>query len=79
MRRRTPTQEAAELLEYVLAVGSMSHLRPRALDMSFYELYMLDVLGVLGIALVFVLVVLAWMGKVFVRVCLGLSGKTKTD
>lgn len=79
MRKRTPTEEAAELLEYVLAVGSMSYLRPRALDMSFNELYMLDVLGVLAIALGFILVVLVWIVKKLARVCLGLTGKAKTE
>jgi len=75
MRKRTPTEEAAELLEYVLAVGSMSYLRPRDLDMSFYELYMLDVISVLIIGLV----VIVWMANILARMCLGLTAKEKLE
>lgn len=80
MRKRTPTQEAAELIEYVLAVGDMSYLRPRDLDMPLYEVYMLDVVGVLAIALGFIVIVFVGIVRLMVRVCLGLTGgKTKIE
>ncbi|KAK3744832.1 hypothetical protein QZH41_008809 [Actinostola sp. cb2023] len=57
MRPRTPVQEAAELIEYVHAVGNLAHLKPKGLDLPFYQLYMLDVWLVLGVVLVLVLVI----------------------
>ena len=41
---RTPAQEAADWVEYTQAQGGLQYLRPRGLDMSFYQLYFLDML-----------------------------------
>jgi len=41
---RTPAQEAADWVEYTQAQGGLQYLRPRGLDMPFYQLYFLDML-----------------------------------
>ena len=41
---RTPAQEAADWVEYTQAQGDLQYLRPRGLDMPFYQLYFLDML-----------------------------------
>jgi len=41
---RTPTQEAADWVEYTQAQGDLQYLKPRSLDMPFYQLYFLDML-----------------------------------
>lgn len=41
---RTPAQEAADWVEYTQAQGGLQYLRPRGLDLPFYQLYFLDML-----------------------------------
>lgn len=41
---RTSAQEAADWVEYTQAQGGLQYLRPRGLDMPFYQLYFLDML-----------------------------------
>ena len=41
---RTPVQEAADWIEYTQAQGGLPYLRPRGLDLPFYQLYLLDIL-----------------------------------
>ena len=41
---RPPVKEAADWVEYTQAQGGLEFLRPRGLDMSFYQLYNLDIL-----------------------------------
>ena len=41
---RTPAQEAADWVEYTQAQGDLQYLRPRGLDMPFYQIYFLDML-----------------------------------
>ncbi|KAL9988931.1 hypothetical protein ACROYT_G003427 [Oculina patagonica] len=48
LRPRTPIQEAADWVEYTQAQGGLANLRPRGLDLPFYQLYILDVLSVGG-------------------------------
>lgn len=57
---RTPVQQAADWVEYAQAQGGLAHLRPRGLDLPFYQLYLLDVMFV---------AILFLMG-VFAAVCL---------
>ena len=41
---RAPAQEAADWVEYMQSQGGLQYLRPRGLDMPFYQLYLLDML-----------------------------------
>jgi glucuronosyltransferase len=77
MRPRPPAKEAADLVEYVQAVGNLDHLKPRGLDLPFYKLYMLDVLLVLGLVIVLVLYLIAALVKAVFRFCCGSSKKIK--
>jgi len=43
---RTPLQQAADWIEYTQAQGGLARLRPRGLDLPFYQLYLLDVVFV---------------------------------
>ena len=79
MRPRTPLQEAAELIEYLHAVGNLAHLKPKGLELPFYQLYMLDVLLVLGLVVVLLLVVMVVVVKRVINLCSGASKKTKTS
>lgn len=45
LRPRSAIEEAAEWVEYAQAQGDLSFLRPRSLDLPFYQLYLLDVLA----------------------------------
>ncbi|XP_031553529.1 UDP-glucuronosyltransferase 2B7-like [Actinia tenebrosa] len=72
LRPRSPVKEAADLIEYVQAVGNLDHLKPKSMTLPFYELYMLDVLFVLGIVFAVVSYILVAMcrlvcGKIFSR------------
>ena len=49
---RTPVQQAADWIEYTQAMGGLPHLRPRGLDLPFYQLYLLDVILVASALLV---------------------------
>ena len=42
---RTPVQEAADWVEYTQAQGNLQYLRPRGLDLPFYQLYLIDILS----------------------------------
>ena len=41
---RPPIKEAADWVEYTQAQGGLQYLRPRGLDLPFYQLYLLDIL-----------------------------------
>ena len=41
---RPPVKEAADWVEYTLALDGLPFLRPRGLDLPFYQLYLLDIL-----------------------------------
>ena len=79
MRTRTPLEEAAELIEYLHAVGNLAHLKPKGLDLPFYRLYMLDVLLILGVVLDVVLFIMVAMVKRIINLCCGTPKKTKTS
>lgn len=59
---RTPVQEAADWVEYTQAQGGLQYLRPRGLDLPFYQLYFLDML------LLVTLIVIAFL-FVVIRLC----------
>jgi len=68
LRPRLPTDEAADLIEYLYAVGSLNHLKPRDQELPFYQVYMLDVLTVLVVVLFITIVVISTcIRKVFCR------------
>ncbi|KAJ7334574.1 hypothetical protein OS493_014898 [Desmophyllum pertusum] len=46
LRPRTAIEESADWIVYTQALGGLAHLRPRGLDLPFYQLYLLDVLAV---------------------------------
>ena len=41
---RAPVQEAADWVEYTQVQGGLQYLRPRGLDLPFYQLHLLDIL-----------------------------------
>ena len=41
---RPPVKEAADWVEYTQAQGGLQYLRPRGLDLPFYQFYLLDIL-----------------------------------
>ena len=57
---RTPVQEAADWVEYTQAQGGLQYLRPRGLDLPFYQLHLLDIL-----LLKFIIVVSAFISVRF--------------
>ena len=71
--------EAAEWVEYLLAQGSLAHLRPRELDLPFYQLYMLDVLLAAVVFLIAVFVIVRYVIKFVVRCIVGSRKKEKTQ
>jgi hypothetical protein len=70
-------KEAADLVEYVQAVGNLDHLKPKGLELPFYQLYMLDVLLVLLLVTAVVLVILKALLNLVMKMCCGVSKKTK--
>ncbi|XP_020905453.1 UDP-glucuronosyltransferase 3A1-like [Exaiptasia diaphana] len=71
MRQRTPLEEAAELIEYLHAVGNLAHLKPKGLELPFHQLYMLDVLLVLGVVFAVVLFIVVALVKRVIDLCCG--------
>lgn len=78
-RPRSPVEEAAEQIEYVHAVGNLSHLKPLSIDMPFYQLYMLDVLLVITVVLYLILYIIIAILKGVYHLCCGSSKKHKTS
>lgn len=55
---RRPVHEAADWVEYTLAQGNLQYLKPRGVDMSFHELYLLDIVLVLLLFLISVIMII---------------------
>ena len=66
---RTPVQQAADWVEYTQAKGSLAHLRPRGLDLPFYQLYLLDILFVAFLLLMGVFVAVYLLVRCFCQIC----------
>ena len=66
---RTPIQQAADWVEYTQAQGGLAHLRPRGLDLPFYQLYLLDVVSVAILLLMGCFAALRLLIKCFYRRC----------
>lgn len=78
MRPRAPEKEAADVVEYVQALRNLDHLKPRGLNLPFYQLYMLDVIFVILLAVVLLLFALkALLGFVVKLCCRGGTKKPK--
>ena len=71
---RPPVKEAADWVEYTQAQGGLQYLRPRGLDLPFYQLYLLDILFLAFVILVVVLFVIRFLLKSVVS-CLSRSSE----
>ena len=67
-RKRTPSEEGADWIEYALHHDGASHLVSEVLDLPGYQLYMLDVL-------LFLLVVVLIVLFIFVHICCCIFGR----
>ena len=76
---RPPIKEAADWVEYTQAQGGLQYLRPRGLDLPFYQLYLLDILflafSVLGVSFL----IITFLLKAIMKCLLGSSKKEKTN
>ena len=68
-RRRTPLQETADWIEYVLRHGGARHLRAQVLNIPWYQYYLLDVIAFLVAIVTLVVIVIRLMYKCMCRVC----------
>jgi len=66
-------------VEYTQAQGGLQYLRPRGLDLPFYQLYLLDILFLAFLVLVVALFVIGVLLKVIMNCLLGSSKKEKTN
>ena len=76
---RPPIKEAADWVEYTQAQGGLQYLRPRGLDLPFYQLYLLDILLLAFLVLAVALFVLGVLLKAIMNCLLGSSKKEKTN
>ncbi|KAK3727333.1 hypothetical protein QZH41_018174 [Actinostola sp. cb2023] len=64
-RKRTPVQEAADHMEYVLRHGGTKHVRPAVLDIPWYQYFLFDVIifvvATVTIVLAMVVFILRWL------------------
>ena len=74
-RRRTPLQETADWIEYVLRHGGARHLRPEVSNITWYQYYLLDVALFLAVILVLVIKVV----QIVCRFVCGMCGKIKKN
>ena len=79
LKPRPPVTEAAEWVEYLLAQGSLAHLRPRELDLPFYQLYMLDVLLAALVFLIAVFIIVRYVIRIVASCIFGSWKKEKTQ
>jgi len=71
---RPPIKEAADWVEYTQAQGGLQYLRPRGLDLLFYQLYLLDILFLAFLVLVVALFVVRYLLKSVIS-CLSRSSE----
>ena len=72
-------KEAADWVEYAQAQGGLQFLRPRGLDLPFYQLYCLDILLLAFLILVAALFVIRSLIKLVMSSFSGSSKKEKTN
>ncbi len=75
-RRRTPVEEAADWIEYVIRHGGAKHLRSAALDLNVFQYLLLDVIAVLLVALLTIFAILICCCKLCFRGCRRVCGRT---
>ena len=76
---RSPVKEAADWVEYTQAQGGLQYLRPRGLDLPFYQLYLLDILFLVFVVLAVALFVIRFLLKSVVSCLSGSSRKEKAN
>ncbi|XP_072014709.1 UDP-glucuronosyltransferase 2A1-like isoform X1 [Amphiura filiformis] len=75
-RSRTPAEEAADWLEYVIRHGGAKHLRSAALDLNIFQYFLLDVMAVLLVAFLTVFAILICCCRLCFRGCRKVCGRT---
>ncbi|CAH3034095.1 unnamed protein product, partial [Pocillopora meandrina] len=70
LRPRSAIEEAAEWVEYAQAQGDLSFLRPRSLDLPFYQLYLMDVFTLFIFLLIIVVTAVYLLLRCSYRLCL---------
>ena len=79
-RLRTPLEETADWIEYVLRHGGARHLRAQVFNIPWYQYYLLDVIAFLVAIVTLVVMVIRLMYKCMCRVCCKRAeGKTKKE
>ena len=76
---RPPVKEAADWVEYTLALGGLPFLRPRGLDLPFYQLYLLDILLVAFIILFLTVLAVMFLLKAVINHFLAPVTKEKSS
>jgi len=76
---RPPIKEAADWVEYTQAQGGLQYLRPRGLDLPFYQLYLLDILFLVSLVLVVVVFVIGFLLKSVISCLWRSSEKEKAN
>ena len=72
-------KEAADWVEYTQAQGGLQHLRPRGLDMPFYQLYSLDIVLLTFLTLFIIFFVIKMLLKFVISKLSGYSEKEKKN
>ena len=75
---RPPVKEAADWVEYTLALDGLPFLRPRGLDLPFYQLYLLDILLLAFLILFLTVFALGFLLKTAINL-LAPAAKEKTS
>ncbi|KAJ9601565.1 hypothetical protein L9F63_000308, partial [Diploptera punctata] len=72
----TPLEQAAFWSEYVIRHKGAPHLRSAALDLTWYQYFLLDVIAVLALAVILILFVVFIIIRAIFRLCFGSSKQT---
>ena len=76
---RPPVKEAADWVEYTQALGGLGFLRPRSLDMPFYQLYLIDIFVLAFLILFVILFAVGFLLKAIIRRLTGSTRKEKAN
>ena len=74
-----PVKEAADWVEYTLALDGSPFLRPRGLDLPFYQLYLLDILLLAFLILFLTVFALRFLLKAAINLLLAPAVKEKAS
>jgi glucuronosyltransferase len=64
---RTPLEQAVYWTEYVIRHKGAPHLRSAAMDLAWYQYFLLDVIAVLALAIVSILLILLLVCRVILK------------